>query len=378
MTPMAIPSRSELLQHFAALSTWAVVTALWVYVVLSSGERYMTLLWPGAGLAALNLGAMLYSLNAGEASRWRRPVFSFQLLCALVLAWLLPLSFLPIYTIIWIAMAPSFLSMRRCWLLLLAIMLAWFVIISVGWGEDGAWITVLLWSTFHVFALLMARNLREAERARDEVQALNRELLATQQLLQQASRQSERTRIARDLHDLLGHHLTALTINLQIAERMSEGEARAKVAESRALARLLLSDVREAVDQLRGDEGVDIGAALELLVSNAPGLEISLQAAPDLHIDNVEVAQAVVRCVQEAITNTLRHANATQCRIHVDRVDDRIVVDVADNGSVRGELTEGNGLKGMRERIEMLCGSLLVERRDRALHLHAEIPLDSR
>ena len=194
-----------------------------------------------------------------------------QLFSALAFGAVLPLSFTPIYTIIWIAVAVHYYPLRTCWWLLLAILLAWFGIMSAYWDSGDAFLSVILYGTFHLFALLSSGNALAADAAREEVEALNRELVATQELLAEASRQGERTRIARDLHDLLGHHLTALSINLQIAERISDGEARTQVGECRALARLLLSDVREAVDELRDSDAVDLRCAIERLAATATG-----------------------------------------------------------------------------------------------------------
>lgn len=272
-------------------------------------------------------------------------------------------------------MATGFYSFRACWWLLGGLMIAWYLIQRFVWGEDNVVIVIVLYGTFHLFAMLSARNAAEAETARDQVEALNRELLATQHLLAEASRQSERTRIARDLHDLLGHHLTALSINLQIAERITEGEAKAKVEESRALARLLLSDVRDAVSTLRDESAVDFARAISLLVDNTPELDINVDIEDGLEIDDVDVAESLLRCVQEAITNTLRHAGARRSWIRVWRENGYIKLDVHDDGSMSGEITEGNGLVGIRERLAQIHGSLQLGKIEKALHLHVEIPL---
>jgi signal transduction histidine kinase len=242
-------------------------------------------------------------------------------------------------------------------------------------GYLNAAIQATLFGTFHLFALLTARSAVQADAARREVESLNRELLATQSLLAEASRQGERTRIARELHDLLGHHLTALSINLQIAERTSDGDTREKIGECRALARLLLSDVREAVSTLRDDKGLDLEAAIRLIVGSTPRLDMRVDIEDELEIDDVGIAQALLRCVQEAVTNTLRHADASECRIRIWRADGAIHLEVSDDGCVRGEITEGNGLAGMRERLQALRGTLQLGREGQALRLHASVPL---
>lgn len=133
------------------------------------------------------------------------------------LSWRVPVDIFYIYTIIWAACIPFYLTIKTCWSLLLLINVAWYAVRFTVWQESNPLTETLLVSTFHVFALLSAMGAKVSQESNEKAQQLNRELVATQHLLAEASRDRERTRIARDLHDLLGHHLTALTINLQVA-----------------------------------------------------------------------------------------------------------------------------------------------------------------
>ncbi|MEM9688747.1 MAG: sensor histidine kinase [Pseudomonadota bacterium] len=364
---------NDVLQRAAGIVTWAVVIGISAWLLVSNdATRYL----PGfSALATLNLVGMWVATTSGERRGRAITASMVQLATALALGWWLEFDFLPILTIVWIAVAAFCLSRTQILWLFAGVLVAWYLIMRFGWGDSSALFSVTLFGTFHLFALLTAQNIQQAEAARDRAETLNRELLATQHLLSEASRQGERTRIARDLHDLLGHHLTALTINLQIAERLSDGEARDKVAEARALARLLLSDVRDAVDTMRDEGGVDFAQAIRVLADNAPGLDVSVEIEQGLGIDNVEIAQAVVRLVQEAITNTLRHARATACWVRIWREDDSLRVEVRDNGTAVAGVSEGNGIRGMRERLAAVHGSLEIDQLDRALRINAQIPL---
>ncbi|MEM9334138.1 MAG: sensor histidine kinase [Pseudomonadota bacterium] len=364
---------NDLLQRAAGVVTWAVVTGLAAWILFANQATSYV---PGfIALSTVNLGAMWLAMTSGGNRRQAVAATLVQLGSALAMGWWLQFDFLPIYTIIWIAIAAFIFSWRTTVFLFIAVSVAWYLIMRYGWQDRGALVSVMLYGTFHLFALLTTRTILQAEAARDRAETLNRELLATQHLLSEASRQGERTRIARDLHDLLGHHLTALTINLQIAERLSDGEAKTKVAESRALARLLLSDVRDAVDTLREEGGVDFEQAIRVLAENAPGLDVHVDIERGLDIDNVDVAQTVVRFVQEAMTNTLRHANASACWIRIWREADQLRLEVRDNGVAAEDIREGNGLTGMRERLAALQGSLEVDRFDKAFRLNVQIPL---
>jgi len=95
----------------------------------------------------------------------------------------------------------------------------------------------------------------------------------------------------------------------------------------------------------------------------------------DLNIDDVEVAETLLRCVQEAITNTLKHAGAKRIWIRIRQGREHVHLQVTDDGTVDGDLVEGHGLTGMRERLEALRGSLELADAGDALSLSVEIPL---
>ncbi len=373
---MANEERWVSLQVGAAVLTWTVVTGFVLYLA-HENLRLGVDVPLFVGLAALNLVTTLLACGDRWLSRrWRQLLHAVGGVAVLAAAWVAPVSFTPIYTIVWLAVACSLYPTRVLWWQLAGLTVAWLLVMQLGWGYDAdtAVISVVLYGTFHLFALLTSRSAEEASRARDEARFLNRELLASQHLLSEASRQAERTRIARDLHDMLGHHLTALSINLQIAERLAEGAAASKIAESRALARLLLSDVRDAVSTLRQDSAVDCEQAIRLLVDQVPQLDIHLDIQSGLQIEQFEVAEALLRCVQEALTNTLRHAAARQSWIRLWQSEQGIHLEIRDDGVGGRHLAEGHGLQGMRERLARLQGTLRLETSGQGLCLHAQLP----
>ena len=152
-------------------------------------------------------------------------------------------------------------------------------------------------------------GLRQNE-ARDQLRKVNSELRATQALLAENTRIAERVRIARDLHDLVGHHLTALTLNLEVATHLVDGKALEHVQQAHSLAKLLLADVREVVSEMRLDDKVDLSAALQTLVSGMPEPRIHLDLPLEQALTDPVRAQVLLRCAQEIITNSVRHARA--------------------------------------------------------------------
>jgi signal transduction histidine kinase len=298
-----------------------------------------------------------------------------QLLCAFLLMWLIPLEFLPILTIIWAAVIPFYSSLTVSALLTLLVLVVWFTIYGMRWSDDDLVLSALLYGTFHLFALFANHQTRVAEQATEESNRLNKELQAAQNLLEQATRQNERSRIARDLHDLLGHHLTALIINLQVAGHITEGEAKAKVEQCHALAKLLLSDVREAVTTLRENQSLDFPKMVDLMIENVPGLKVNSNIDTELDLEELSLAKTLLSCIQEGLTNSLRHSGGTEFCINMKRQDNNLILELYDNGQVNNRFVKGNGLKGLEERVTELGGSVEFGRIAGALQIRTSIPL---
>ncbi|HLL19319.1 MAG TPA: histidine kinase, partial [Rubrivivax sp.] len=214
---------------------------------------------------------------------------------------------------------------------------------------------------FSAFVLVTAYVARQQAQAREEQRRLNAELRATRMLLAESARVNERTRISRELHDLLGHHLTALSLNLEVASHMTEGRAQEHVRQAHALARLLLTDVREAVSQLREGDAIDLGSALLMLTERVPALAIHMDIQEPLALDDAERAHVLLRCTQEIITNAVRHAGAANLWVSCRREGGQIVIDAHDDGAGASQVVAGNGLRGMRERLHQHGGRMSIQ-----------------
>ena len=260
---------------------------------------------------------------------------------------------------------PWILSLRAAvvWLLLAHIPL----VPSFMARDDFSFWEALFQSTFYVgfsaFVLVTAYVARQQAQARDEQRRLNAELRATRMLLAESARVNERTRISRELHDLLGHHLTALSLNLEVAGHMTEGRALEHVKQAHTLAKLLLTDVREVVSQLREGDAIDLGGALLLLTERVPALAIHMDIEEPLTLDDAERAHVLLRCTQEIITNAVRHAGARNLWIHCRRDGGKILIDAHDDGQGADVVIAGNGLRGMRERLRQHGGNMTIESR---------------
>jgi len=193
---------------------------------------------------------------------------------------------------------------------------------------------------------------------------LMRREAATRELLVHASRAEERLRIARELHDVMGHHLSALSLNLEVAalelREAQVPEPQPPIEKAQALTRTMLAEVREVVSRMRADEATDLAAALRELVAPIPSPRIHLRL-PD-RLPPVDGARAItmLRCAQECVTNAIRHSSAENLWIELDASGEGLGLRVRDDGTGAPGLAEGHGISGMRERLAALSGRLRV------------------
>lgn len=192
----------------------------------------------------------------------------------------------------------------------------------------------------------------------------------------------ERQRISRDLHDTLGQKLSLIGIKSDLARRLIETDperVKEEIEDIRQTARIALKEVREMVTEMRGtrieDELFRIGKMLE-----AAGIQYSLSGDPQETGISLIAENVVAMCLKEAVTNVVRHSGATECRIGLASSPAELVVSIRDNGVGMEEAAgrfRGNGLKGMRERLEFVNGSLEVISQD-GTTLVIRVPKDAK
>lgn len=225
--------------------------------------------------------------------------------------------------------------------------------------------------------MVMTRSFISERYAKDDLMRRNDELGATQKLLTEASRQNERLRIARNIHDLVGHHVTALSLNLEMLAHKTEGQTQEDILAVQSIAKELLSKVRMAVTEYRMDVAMPVEEILSELVSHAPSLNIELDLEDNLVIRDAAVAEVVLRSAQEMLTNTLKHSNASSLFIQLHSQNSRLFMTTIDDGQGCDVINIGNGLQGMQERVEALGGSLkLSGQGDGGFKLVVDIPLN--
>jgi signal transduction histidine kinase len=385
-------SHTQLLRY-SGLFTWAVVgipvvTLTWYFPAIEATESGPSILNTGLLLLILAYGAfglIYWQMTRALGLRKRRPgdivllaaltvaaiIVSHQtgsgvgavlmMIIAGVIAWLVPLK----VGVLWLvlqhaALVPIFSKME-------------------GFTPGFAVLQAMTYVGYSSFAMVIGLVARQQAEAREEQRRLNSELRATRALLAESSRMSERVRISRELHDLLGHHLTALSLNLEVAGHLTEGRAQEHVRQSLTLAKLLLTDVREAVSEMRDEGAIDLSGAIRTLVEGVPALDIRLDLPEPLTIEDPERAHVLLRCTQEIITNAVRHAGASTLWLSIARDAGEARIQARDDGrGVEGDTVPGNGLRGIRERLGAYGGRVdIITGRGQGFALDIRLPLEN-
>jgi signal transduction histidine kinase len=201
-------------------------------------------------------------------------------------------------------------------------------------------------------------------------------LMSTRELLAESSRVGERVRITRELHDVLGHHLTALALQLEVTVHSAPDQLQESLKKARASAGRLLQELRQVVSDSRDSESLDLRRAISTLADYVPRLKLHLELPEHFRITDAARAHAILRCVQEITTNTLKHADASNLWIMIAVTDGIVEISARDDGRGAHDAKPGVGLSGMRERLEQLGGGLCVElSKESGFRLRAWLPV---
>ncbi len=231
-------------------------------------------------------------------------------------------------------------------------------------GTDGAAAAFVV-----AFSRLMAgeRAAREhVERLATELEAANAKLVDNAARIESLATIAERNRIARDIHDGLGHCLTVVNMQLEAARKLLPGEPQRALEcaeRAQAMTRQGLDEVRRSVAVLRdADDGVPLFDAIREIASvcRSDGLAVDLSLHGEPRALAQPIRTALYRTAQEALTNTRRHAEASVAKVRLafDRED--ISLEIQDDGKGTGDASGGFGLLGIRERVQQVGGSVEV------------------
>lgn len=243
---------------------------------------------------------------------------------------------------------------------------------SGGW--EIIWTNLPIFIAGQVFILVFTQMAVGEEQARHEVQDLVRELEeANRNLRIYATRAEdlaviqERNRLAREIHDGLGHHLTALNMQIRGARailRSNSGKADELLSNAEGLTQKALVDVRQSVSSLRED--VTHGTLEEQIesilgVCESNNVQVDFQILGSPRPTSQEIIMALTRAAQECVNNVLKHSSATRVSVELDFSSLSLIRFIfSDNGRGSDELAGGYGLIGMKERVSLLEGEITI------------------
>jgi two-component system sensor histidine kinase DesK len=221
---------------------------------------------------------------------------------------------------------------------------------------EGLLLHVPGWTLFYsaLFPVIIgAGNTFFAERNR-----MNRKLRKANEEVEHLAKVAERERIARDLHDVLGHTLSVITLKSELAGKLIDRDpARAgkEIREVEEISRQALSEVRDAIRGYRS-KGLVAELAHAKSTLETAGVAVQCDAASTMTLPAMQES-VLSLAVREGVTNVVRHAQARSCRLRIEQENGSCRLEIHDDGQGFSTV-EGNGLRGMRERVEMLGGTL--------------------
>jgi signal transduction histidine kinase len=228
----------------------------------------------------------------------------------------------------------------------------------------NAWSACMLalpYAAIQVLVLAASIAFERENALRTELASAHQELQALGPVLEEGSRNAERVRLSRELHDTTGHRLTALALQLEVALHAAEGAVRSRIEIAQRVVRELIDDMHRIVASTDLTDSEGLAAALRELARNFPRPLVHLSLPERLRVLDAERAHVLLRCSQEILTNSARHSGAQNLWLEITQGDTALHLRARDDGTVTSGLRAGAGLRGMQGRFEGLGGTLRYE-----------------
>lgn len=353
------------------------------------GSEWMCLLAFGLGAVYVAVGILGTDFTEREDRRAAAVYFTIQCALLTALVFLSPIrGFMGIVVLPVASQAVLILGWRAAALICLYLFGINVALWGLPFGWGAAFQALISYSAGFAFTIVFTAITRQAltarkisDKLRQELETANAQLRAHAFQTEELATTRERNRVAREIHDGVGHYLTVIKTQLDAATALLPGQpdrARDSVAKAAKLAAEALDDVRRSVGALRTDTTrPPLPEALRDLVSHGePVPALAIEGEPRPLPPGVE--HALYRAAQEGLTNIRKHARATQALVRLDFRTPRILVlELADNGvgADNGASHPGFGLRGLRERIDLLGGKVDAGNRlEGGFALRVEVP----
>lgn len=277
----------------------------------------------------------------------------------------------PVLLIFWMSYLPRLISEKRMWIIYVAVNAALIGFLIFSHAPSRVVITTISFAAFQLFAISSALQTIALYKQKDLLEKANIDLIATQSLLLQKSKIEERQSISRNLHDSIGHQLTALALqtehSLQLTKRDPNVDLQDYVANMKRDIKETLNTLRKIVRQSNDSNNLDLEATVQLIANKLPGVEFSFSSATA--ITNSTLVEDLIYCFQEGISNAIRHGGANHIEIALITQDSQVVITLMDNGHciTSPEINtphSGTGLKGLTNRLSSYNAIAALTRND--------------
>ena len=225
----------------------------------------------------------------------------------------------------------------------------------------------------------------ELKVSRDEIKEANEKLKEYSEQIEDITVVNERNRLAGEIHDNIGHNLTALIMELDICTKLMDKDkikTKEELGKASQLARHTLSEVRRSVKAIMNSNGNELTGikAIEELIEeykSSTRIQVEFQVSTVKYKISPTVEVTLYRIIQEALTNCAKHGQADSINIILEFKEDKLWLTIKDNGQGCGDMDKGVGLKTMEERVTSLGGSISFINSD-GFHVNAIIPVEVR
>jgi len=340
------------LLHFSGFFTWSLISFLSLNNLALGAE----LLWKS--IAFISFYVLFYVTISTEPLK--HPVKDKLLIAAQLLILLILIKFdkYDVSAILLVLVATQLaarFTRRQAMLIMVLSSSLHFLIIFDG-SVLNSFFRVVIYFMLQIFGFSAIESALREAKAKEELSAINQELVATRFMLKQSSQKQERLRISRDLHDVIGHQLTGLALNLEVASHKVPAEFKPILQQNVTLAKTLLFDVREVVKEMRQEAQFDLVEKLSALIAQLPKCQFHLESTPI--IESLSLKQQLMFCLQEAVSNAIRHGKANTFTLKAVKDKKQLTLSLVNNGSSKINAQFGSGLLGMQERLANFNGQV--------------------
>jgi len=307
---------------------------------------------------ALTVMALIQIRNVTRLNRWICILYPISVSLILMLT---PSELALIYLAMYCSLYNLTLSKKRISAVIAAVLTAFSASQSMYWHQPFPWEALLLWAFVCLLNWLTTRNMINTLKTKYTAQQNLSELKATQQLIASIAQQQERLYLSRELHDSIGHQLTALSIHLDIARRQSETPVQEYIQKCHMMSQNILQDIRDIVATQRQTQTFNLQTSLQKVISQVPQLKCHLSIEQEPDITEQDAMLCIIRVYQELISNTLKHSLASEFFTRINIENKQLQMICFHNAPESNLPRWGNGLSGVSERVKSIQGEFTQE-----------------